>query len=170
MLLRSIAASAVLLAAIACGARDPTGPSTTLSVVRDGSAPTVLITNATCNPGPCESFEVRGMVPKFLVPGQSVGFLDLGPVDSATACLRFPGKLTLTVIGPRMGQTSVGPGDTTVVTWTPDDSISLHAVRSLFVLGRTTAQFAPASSPGWSVALPIGAATPALGASQACAP
>lgn len=162
MTTQSIAACVALLAATACGAHDPTSSATNrVALVRDGSTPTLLVTNATCDSGPCVPFEVRGFVPKFNVPGQPPwGFVRLGSVTGRSACLALPASWTLTIIGP---------GDTTAITWTDGESIKLSAITTrLEVLGSTN-EFVPDSAPGWSVTFPSGAGVPALAHHEPCA-
>lgn len=158
MTARSTVVLAALLAATACGARDPTtGTTNRVAQVRDGSTPTLLVTNSTCVPGPCMAFEVRGIVsaPSFNVPGQpQSGFVFLGNVDSASACLRFPASLPLRLI---RANSATGRTDTLLSTWTVSDPVALVATYSAVSasLGRT-AEFIPAGSAGWQVTLPGG--------------
>lgn len=150
----SIAGCAVFLTVVACG--DPTSAT-------QMPAPTLLVTNTTCDSGPCVSFVVSGFVPKFTVPGQPPsGFLYVGIVDSASKCLRFPTSKTLYIIGPN---------DTTAITWTVTDPVSLTATKSGSALPfAETAEFVPDSSPGWSVDFQSVTGTGVLVRSQACTP
>lgn len=121
-----------------------------------GVLTTVMVTNATCDPGPCVPLAVRGWIPKFTVPGQPPsGFMAVGKVDSASACLTIPSADSLTIIGS---------GDTTVIRWTPNDNVMLTAgdARGITDHGYSlfdppigyTQEFVPASSPGWHVTFP----------------
>jgi len=163
MTIRTTVASAAILAATACGPSGPTSSaSNRVAHVRDGSTPTLLVTNATCNPGPCVPFEVRGFVPKFNVPGQPPeGFVRLGSVTARSSCLPFPASWTVTIRGP---------SDTTAITWTIGEPISLSAVASrLEVLG-STSEFVPTSSAGWSITFPSAQGAAMLSPSQPCVP
>lgn len=122
----------------------------------EGVPATVMVTNTTCDPGPCIPLAIRGFIPKFLVPGQAPsGAMAIGTVDSASACLTIPASDSLVVIGP---------SDTTVTRWTQDDDVILTAgdARGLTDHGYTpfeppmayTQEFVPAVAPGWHVAFP----------------
>ena len=79
MIMRPIAVCALLLVMGACVASDPMG-SVQLT---HASTPTLLVTNTTCDPGPCVPLEIRGFAPKFTVPGQPAwGLVRLGSVES----------------------------------------------------------------------------------------
>ncbi|MEJ2186563.1 MAG: hypothetical protein P8Z36_11560 [Gemmatimonadota bacterium] len=117
---------------------------------------TVMVTNATCDTGPCVPLAVGGWVPKYNVPGQPfAGFMALGNVDSASACLTIPSVGSLVV---------VGPGDTTVIRWTPQDGLFLtagdargtsdHGYSAWDALLGKTQEFVPAAAPGWHVTFP----------------
>lgn len=125
----------VLLGTGACGVSEPkTNP------------PTLLVTNATCDSGPCVKFAVRGWESVYAVPGQPpAGFIVVGQVDSASACLRFPA--------------SVPFGDNTV--WTPENSIGLTALafESIVPLAYADSEIVPANAPGWHVTFPSGELT-----------
>jgi len=147
MTIRSIATCMVLLVAAACKVGEPVStPGIRVQYAADGTGPTILVTNATCSPGPCASFDVRAWVPKFLVPGQPPsGALLLGSVEAESACLRVPSSVTLTVTGPE---------GTTRTTWTPDDPIYLTAVKSLTSGFGTSGTFVPSNAAGWTVTFP----------------
>lgn len=115
-----------------------------------------MITNATCDTGPCVPLAVRGWIPKFSVPGQPPsGFMAVGTVDSASACLTIPATDSLVVIGT---------SDTVVIRWTQDDDVILTAgdARGMTSHGYTpfdwpmgmTQEFVPAAAPGWHVTFP----------------
>jgi hypothetical protein len=123
---------------------------TDLNKAPEGPA-TLLVDNTTCDPGPCVPLAIRGLIPKFTVPGQPpTGFLAVGTVDSASACLTLPPSDSLRIIGPN---------DTTMLRWTQADPIALTASNALSMaiwlppMGQTD-EFTPASSPGWHVTFP----------------
>ncbi len=152
MRLAPIAMSVVLLASAACGLTDPK-PSPT--------GPTLLVINATCDPGPCVTFQVRGWEDVFVVPGQPpAGFIHLGQVNSASACLLFPSSVpfTLTEVDS-LGRVV----RTDTIFWTPKNSIGLTAATG----GGFDPPFAvadsaivPANAPGWRVTFPSGEVAP----------
>jgi hypothetical protein len=160
-------ACVVVMAAVGCKSKDLTtagGADARLA----SNAPTVLITNSTCAPGPCVPFHVRGFVPMFAVPGQPpAGFVDLGLASTAVTCLRLPAADTLTVIG-RDAQNL--PTDTTRLIWTIADPILLVAASSPMLGIGQTLEFVPAQAAGWAVTLPGTAATPATIQATACTP
>jgi hypothetical protein len=167
MIVRLIAASAVLVALGACQATAPGDASNQLrrAVL---SPPTLLVTNATCNPGPCVPFEVRAFIPQWRVPGQPpAGVPFMGSVTSRVVCLRFPVADTFRTIAVN----SVGtPIDTALTVWTADSAVVLFAATSpMSGLGETT-EFVPASSAGWSVTLPGAAAQVPPAPGPACTP
>lgn len=155
MRLLRIAVSAGLLAAGACGVTDPK---------TDPSSPTLLVINATCDSGPCVAFQVRGWESIFVVPGQPpAGFVQVGEVTSATACLQFPDSVRFT--GTEVDSLGrVVRADT--IYWTPANSIGLSALAS--GSGAFSPPFAfadsaivPANAPGWRVTFPSGELAPA---------
>ena len=126
-----------------------------------GRPVTLLVTNATCAADACQPFDVRGWITKFDVPGQPIGgFLVLGRVEGATACLTFPPSYVLTVSGPT---------DTTQETWTPADTVILHALGVPFAPLGSSPEFVPTDAAGWRVTFPAtGGAAAELTASTAC--
>ena len=118
-----------------------------------GPSVTLLVTNATCDPGPCSSFQVRGIWTHQPVatPGGPWS-MDLGTVSTGSACLTLPGADTFRV-------------NTRPYVWTSRDSLSLGILEPGQFPGhvsRSTSAFVPASSAGWSLTLPGGTAvTPA---------
>jgi hypothetical protein len=136
----------------------------------EGVPTTVMVTNATCDTGPCVPLAVRGWIPKFDVPGQPPsGFMAVGTVDSASACLAIPASDSLTVIGP---------SDTMVIRWTPDDNVILTAgdARGTTDHGYTpfeppmsyTQEFVPAAAPGWHVTFPGDSGRAVVEAAESC--
>jgi hypothetical protein len=131
-----------LLVVFACTSPTEPGPSVTL-----------LVTNATCEPGPCPSFQVRGFwthQPVYTPGGR--WSMDLGTVSTGSACLILPGADTFRV-------------NTTPYFWTSRDSLSVGILEPGQLLGPaspSTSAFVPANSAGWSITLPGGTAvTPA---------
>jgi len=143
----------VLLAtALACSSPD-----------EPGSGITLLVSNATCNAGQCETVRVYAFPDNQpLTPG---GFwkLDLGTVSGESACLELPRSAKITV---------TGTSTIRYVTyeWTVDRLASLVGLlpsELAIPASPSTPQFVPATATGWSVTLPGGAA-PA--AADACVP
>ncbi len=155
MIVRLLAASAALVALGACRATAP-GDASNDARIAALSAPTLLVTNATCDPGPCVPFEMRAFIPEWHVPGQPpAGVPFMGPVASRVECLRFPVADTFRTIAVDSTGT---PIDTVLTIWTVDSAVTLFAATSpMSALGNTT-EFVPATSVGWSVTLPNGAA------------
>lgn len=153
------------------GASDPPALAACSSSVEPEIGPTVLVINAACQAGPCEPLNVRGWVPKYLVPGQRVlgGFLEVGVVESARACLAFPPSDSLIVVGPPGDGL---PDDTTVVRWSPADVVEIMVFPDgLFPpLGGITSAFAPSSEPGWRLTYPDADGRAVLEPSVACQP
>jgi len=129
-----------------------------------GTAPlptvTVLVTNETCASGSCVPLEIHGFVPKSTVPGQPPwGFLLVGYVSGASACLTMPASHTLTIHGG---------GASYAIRWTVADPVYLTAKDSAgYTIRGYTEEFVPADAPGWNVGFG-GAAEPHLAASSAC--
>ncbi|MGH7531351.1 MAG: hypothetical protein ACREMN_13275 [Gemmatimonadales bacterium] len=121
---------------------------------------TLLVTNATCATGACQPIDMRGLLPTLNVPQPIGGLLDLGRVEDPTACLTIPPSYTLTVSSPT---------ETTTMTWTVHDPVSLHAFAVPFEPVGSTVEFVPASSAGWSVIFPSDGNAGTLRAASACA-
>jgi hypothetical protein len=114
---------------------------------------TLLVTNATCQAGQCESVRVLGFPAN--QPSTPGGFwsLDLGVVAGSEACLTLPPSAVFRVIG----QHTDGTADTTSFTWTTAKSISLGALPpsgSRIQAGPSTPGFVPARASGWRTTLP----------------
>lgn len=132
---------------------------------------TLLVVNDTCLEGECVPISVRGRVPKYSVPGQpKVGFLRIGTVETASACLVFPQVDSLTVSGP---------DHTTVTRWTPADRVSLRAFDARDIarytpwsvpIIDTTRYFVPADARGWRVRFPSGVGAALLEPAERCDP
>lgn len=116
---------------------------------------TILVTNSTCNPGPCTSVRVLAFPDDQHQPHTPGGLwsLDLGIVSTASACLTIPAGAEFNV---------TGPNGTTTFLWSTANGLALGSLSpSDAVLQATpsTGRFVPSSAAGWSVALP-GIATP----------
>jgi hypothetical protein len=126
-------------------------------------APTLSVVNATCAVGPCARLDIRGFVPKYGVPGQAAlgGFLPIGNVASAHACLMFPASDTLAIIGP---------ADTTVVRWTPVDEVLVMVFEAGSVPHRRgqSQEFVPGDSPGWQLIYPDATGTAVIERAEPC--
>jgi len=154
------------------------------------AAPTVLVTNATCQPGPCKTLYLRAFIWGWAIPQPPTGIELLGFVHGPATCLQFPPEWTLWV---------VSGSDSTLLTWKPNNpsGIFLLAYDSAIGYGNPTlaqidssnngdwpydgttvgsvgesATFVPGNSSGWSVTFPPktqdGAATPGITESEAC--
>lgn len=110
----------------------------------------LLVTNRSCDTGPCTPLRVLGF-PRDQ-PNTPGGFwsIDLGVVTGPTACLTLPASREFTV-------TEVPSGKTTVHRWTTADGLSLGAQPSsaspLFATP-STSEFIPTSRPAWKVTFP----------------
>ena len=128
----------------ACQSNDPGGTSTT---------PTLLVTNATCLSGRCDSLEILAFpTDQPLTPG-GYWSIDLGLMTGPQACVTLPPSATFRVTGPD----STGVVHTVTYTWTPALSLSLGAIApggGRLQASPTTAAFVPGSAAGWRVTLP----------------
>jgi hypothetical protein len=128
----------------ACQSNDTAGTSTT---------PTLLVTNATCLSGHCDSLEILAFPSNQpLTPG-GLWSIDLGLMTGPQACVTLPPSATFRVTGPD----STGVVHTVIYTWTPAVSLSLGAIApegGRLQASPTTAAFVPASAAGWRVTLP----------------
>jgi hypothetical protein len=156
------------------------------------AAPTVMVTNATCQPGPCKTLYLRAFIWGWAIPQPPTGIELLGFVHGPATCLPFPPEWTLWV---------VSGSDSTLLTWKPNNAsgIFLLAYDSAIGYGNPTlaqidssnngdwpydgttvgsvgesATFVPGNSAGWSITFPqktqSGAATPGIEESEACTP
>ena len=156
-----VGALTIVAALLACGT----------STAPDPPPITLLVTNGTCDSGPCVPLGIHGETDVFNVPGDMT--VGIGHVDSASACLTFPASKTLYVI-------DAGTNDTTATTWTPADTISLFAADERSVpweggLLQITDRFVPATSTGWEVTFSYHAGGPgehptAVVPAQPCSP
>jgi hypothetical protein len=118
----------------------------------------VLVTNSTCAPGPCQSVRVL-LFPhaQFAVPSGPWS-VSLGTLSGPSACLMIPASAQFHI-------TDTGTGVTTTYTWTTSDPASLGATigsASALQASPSTQEIVPVSAAGWQLTLPGGtAATPA---------
>ncbi|MGH7626122.1 MAG: hypothetical protein ACREOJ_12495 [Gemmatimonadaceae bacterium] len=150
-----IACAALGLLALACS-----------SSVEPRSGVTLLVTNASCQSGHCDSLDVLAFPSN--QPNTPGGFwsLDLGMVTAAQQCFTLPPTAQFRVIGER----SDGGADTVTYTWTDASSLSLAALppsQPHLLAQPVTSAFVPATAAGWAITIPSGnQATPAA----ACTP
>ena len=133
------------------------------SAVAPPASVSVLVTNATCIPGPCQAIRILGFPQDQPRTPGGLWSIDLGIISAASACLTIPSEASFRVI-----DASSGKADT--VTWTNRDSVALGSLapaESRFQPGPTTEYFVPQHERGWSVALP-GSSRP--GPAGACIP
>jgi hypothetical protein len=131
-------AAPLLLLSIACtSTEEPRHPGT------------LLVTNATCVPGPCVSVGVVAYPQNH--PGVPVPWgIVLGTVAAPSACLSFPAADTFFVV-------SAATNDTSKTIWTPVIPVALGGLlpgANRFFSGPSTAEFLPTSATGWTVSLP----------------
>jgi hypothetical protein len=155
--------------------------------------PTLLVTNATCETGPCRTMTITAFIWAWDIPQPPTGIRLIGIVHGATTCFQFPKQLSIWVV-------TVGV-DSTLLTWTPSNSKGIYMVAFDSLLGSgggTAAQidseeeglwpydglapgmlgytptFVPGNAAGWSVTFPTvrqsGAAEPELRPAPACTP
>jgi hypothetical protein len=140
----------LLLAASACSSTTEPLPTVTL-----------LVTNVTCNTGPCVPLQILGFPDNQpLTPG-GLWSIDLGTVTGPSACLTLPASREFRV-------TNTGTGAVTTTSWTVADPLSLGSLTDPNERIRaqpSTHDFVPSSAAGWSVAFPGGSA---LVTAQAC--
>jgi hypothetical protein len=121
-----------------------------------GPAPgvTLLVTNATCLTGHCDSLAILGFPANQPRTPGGLWSLDLGLLVGWRACLTLPASAIFRVIGVREGG-----ADTTSYTWTSTMPLSLGAIppsASRIVAGPSTATFVPADAAGWRITFPAG--------------
>jgi len=119
---------------------------------------TVLVTNATCVPGPCSSQEILAF-PAANQPNTPGGAwsLDLGIMTGSELCVTLPTSATLSI-------------NFTKIVWTNAMPVTLGTLppsASRFMATSSTSSFVPATSDGWALTLP-GAVEPI--ASPRCTP
>ena len=121
----------------------------------------LLVTNATCNPGPCTAIRVLAFPDDQPRTPGGLWSLDLGTVTAASACLTIPAAAHFDVTGPE---------GTTTYRWTTNRPMSLGALppsQGTIQAAPSTASFTPARADGWAVELPdASVASPA----RACGP
>ena len=145
----------VLLLTIACSGS-----------VEPRSGVTLLVTNASCQAGRCDSLRVLGFPSNQPNTPGGLWSVDLGLVTTSEACLVVPPSAAFHVIGMRTD----GTADTTTYTWTSAKSLSLGALpasSSRIQAGPSISPFVPAGEAGWRITVPTGSqASP----SSACKP
>ena len=128
-------------------------PSVGCSVLEsDHAHPTLLVYNATCDPGPCVPLTVYAFPAD--QPHTPGGFwtIDIGLAFEAFTCLELPSKRDFQAQNASTGQT-------TVYTWTPGDPVALgstFAYESRLADTPATSEFLPSKAEGWRVTLPDG--------------
>jgi hypothetical protein len=147
---RLIAIASLIFAANSCS-----------SSLEPRSGVRLLVTNATCAPGPCSAQEVLAFPSNQPETPGGDWSIDLGTMTGPQLCVTIPLSATFTV---------AGPGDVTEFVWNTAKPVSL-GVRSPsdgpLQASPSTPAFVPAAAAGWSITLP-GQAQPVQGA--ACTP
>jgi hypothetical protein len=129
----------------------------------------VLVSNATCQAGHCDSIDVRLYPEHQVITPAGFWSVSLGLVTGAQACLMVPMSTIQRVVGSVTevhtnpdGTTTYGPNDhpdTTMVTWTPSLPAALGETTPVSYFedrNPGTDEFTPANAPGWRVTLPGG--------------
>lgn len=132
-------------------------------VVAPRAGVTLLVTNASCLSGSCES--VRVLAYPADQPDTPGGYwsLDLGVVTTAQKCFVLPSSAHFYVIA----EPATSSRDTTTFTWTTLVPLSLGLSTNGPAPVPSTRAFIPANAAGWSITLPTdSAAAPG----QACTP
>jgi hypothetical protein len=134
--------SLLLLAGSGCSS---TGPLPTV---------TLLVTNTTCDTGPCTPLQILGF--PGIQPQTPAGLwsIDLGTVSGPSACFVLPPADTASV-------TDVGTGRTSYYVWTVEDALALGSEadpNDRFRAQPSTQPFVPVDSRGWSAEFPGGTA------------
>lgn len=134
-----------LLIAVACS-----------QAVEPRSGVTLLVTNATCHEGQCDTLRVLGFPSNQPRTPGGMWSLDLGLISTPQACLTLPPSAAFQVIGVR----NDGTRDTTTFTWTTSQALSLGTEppppASRFQASPSTSEFVPASAAGWGITIPGG--------------
>jgi hypothetical protein len=133
-------------AADAVAANDTSGPYT-------GPQVTLLVTNATCQGGSCDSLDVRLYPQDELITPAGLWSVSLGVVTARQACLMVPLSEVQRIIAE-----GAHP-DTTVKTWTPGLAASLGGLEpraNVFASSPSTSAIIMGGAAGWSVTLPGG--------------
>jgi hypothetical protein len=114
---------------------------------------TLLVTNASCLPGPCRAEEVLAFPGN--QPNTPGGYwsLDLGTVTGPELCITIPESATFRVIGIN----AHGSADTTKFIWSRVLPVTLGVQApsdSRIFASPSTAGFVPATAAGWHTTLP----------------
>src|SRR6476620_4979409 len=135
--------SALLLAAFAACS----------SLAAQPTSVSLLVTNATCTPGPCQSVKVLACPQNVPHTPGCRWRIELGTLSTASACFVIPPESKFLIVE----QGSNGVNDTRVVRWTSRDSLALGtlAPNENWVDGApSTGYFVPQRRRGWRVELP----------------
>jgi len=116
---------------------------------------TLLVRNATCHAGGCDSLEVLAFPSDQPETPGGYWSLDIGLVTTPSACLTLPPSAKFLVIS----EPARSSADTSTTTWTSTIALSLGALKpgspALFA-SPSTATFVPGDATGWSITLPTG--------------
>ena len=137
------------------------------STIAPRSSVTVLVTNGTCQAGSCTSLQILGFPSNGPNTPGGPWAIDLGFLTTASNCFTFPPSATFRVIGV---SNDGSKADTTTYTWTTADALSLGTKPiggPISSAVSSTSAFVPATSAGWSAALPGGSR---VSPTQACLP
>ena len=126
------------------------------SAVELRSPVTLLVTNATCQGGRCDTLRVLGFPSNQPRTPGGMWSLDLGLISTPQMCLTVPASANFYVIEVR----NDGTRDTTTFTWTTAQALSLGTEppppASRLQAIPSTSAFVPASATGWAITIPGG--------------
>jgi hypothetical protein len=148
---RTLVSLLLLLAGSGCSS---TGPLPTV---------TLLVTNTTCNTGPCTPLQILGFPSNNPSTPGGLWSIALGTVLGPSACFVLPPADTASV-------TDVGTGRTTYYVWTVESALELGSLSNpsgRFQAQPSTGPFVPVDSRGWSAEFPGGTA---VSTTHACTP
>lgn len=149
---------ALAAAGVASGCSSPSAPK---------PQPTLLVVNATCEPGPCQPLLIRAFIEEFHIPQMYWGLKYVGMVSGPSRCFVFPEAWPLVVTH----QDSTGRTVTDTSVWNPDNSEGIYlwaGIQDSAITVGETPVFVPGISSGWSVTFPGGAGAPGLATSPSC--
>jgi len=136
---RLIAISPLMLAVVSCS-----------SSLEPKSDVTLLVTNGSCDPGPCRAQQVLAFPSNQPNTPGGDWFVDLGTMTGPQLCVTIPISATFVVSGP---------GETTKFVWNTAKPVALGVEapsESRFEASPSTSAFVPATAAGWSITLPGG--------------
>jgi hypothetical protein len=110
----------------------------------------LLVTNGTCEPGPCSSLRILGFPSDQPHTPGGLWSIDLGLLTGPSVCLTLPASREFTI-------TEVPSGRTTIHRWTGAEPLSLGAQppsEQQFLATPSIDEFVPASRLAWSVTFP----------------